>query len=254
MVLALLPDRGKTMQWGALIVTLITFGLTLHLPAHYVGTAAAGSFQFVTDVPWIAAPLIRYHLGVDGLGMWLVVLTGLLAPLGRAWFMERDRLAEEDVLRLVPAAAGRDAGDLRGPGPLPLLRVLGAFAGADDDSHRDLRPYTGSPQGSDQVLHLRVCSVGLAAGRDSLAVCEDGHLRSAAAGCACEFACDLIEYAGALALLACIPVCFRGQGSYLSAAWLVEGCDRRGTDCDGHGARRQDGTLFDPALLVCDLS
>ncbi len=81
-VLALLPDRGKTMQWGALIVTLITFGLTLHLPAHYVSGTPAGSFQFVTDLPWIAAPAIRYHLGVDGMSMWLTVLTGFLAPLG----------------------------------------------------------------------------------------------------------------------------------------------------------------------------
>ena len=81
-LLALLPDKGKTMQWGALIVTLITFLLTLHLPAHYLNTAPAGSFQFVQDIPWISAPAIRYHLGVDALGMWLIVLTGFLAPLG----------------------------------------------------------------------------------------------------------------------------------------------------------------------------
>ena len=80
--LALLPDRGKWMQWGALLVTLITFGLTLHLPFHYFNSAPVGSFQFVADHPWIAAPAIRYHLGVDALGMWLVVLTGFLAPLG----------------------------------------------------------------------------------------------------------------------------------------------------------------------------
>jgi NADH-quinone oxidoreductase subunit M len=70
------------MQWGALVVTLITFGLTLHLPAHYNGGAPAGTFQFTQDQAWISAPAIRYHLGVDALGMWLVVLTGFLAPLG----------------------------------------------------------------------------------------------------------------------------------------------------------------------------
>jgi NADH-quinone oxidoreductase subunit M len=81
-VLALLPDKGKTMQYGALAVTLITFLLTLHLPAHFNNAVAAGSFQFELNIPWISAPAIRYHLGVDGLGMWLVVLTGFLAPLG----------------------------------------------------------------------------------------------------------------------------------------------------------------------------
>jgi NADH-quinone oxidoreductase subunit M len=82
LLLALLPDRGKTMQWAALAVTLLTFGLTLHLPFHYSYASQPGSFQFERNVPWIAAPAIHYHLGVDGLSMWLMVLTGLLAPLG----------------------------------------------------------------------------------------------------------------------------------------------------------------------------
>ena len=80
-LLAVLPDRGRTMQWGALAVTLVTFLLTLHLPA-YFGGAPAGGFAFEQDLPWIALPAIRYHVGVDGLSMWLVVLTGFLAPLG----------------------------------------------------------------------------------------------------------------------------------------------------------------------------
>lgn len=82
LLLALLPDRGKTIQWAALAVTLVTFGLTLHLPFHYSYSNPAGSFQFEQNVSWIASPAVRYHLGVDGLSMWLMVLTGLLAPLG----------------------------------------------------------------------------------------------------------------------------------------------------------------------------
>jgi NADH-quinone oxidoreductase subunit M len=86
-LLALLPDRGKMMQWGALAVTLLTFVATLHLPSHYDYSAAAnlegaGSFQFVQNHEWISSPAIRFHLGIDGLSMWLVVLTGFLAPLG----------------------------------------------------------------------------------------------------------------------------------------------------------------------------
>ncbi len=81
-LLALLPDKGKLMQWGALAVTLVTFVCTLHLPFHYDYGAASGGFQFATDLQWVASPAIRYHLGVDGLSMWLVVLTGILAPLG----------------------------------------------------------------------------------------------------------------------------------------------------------------------------
>jgi NADH-quinone oxidoreductase subunit M len=82
LLLALLPDRGKIMQWGALAITLLTFLLTLHLPVHYASAAQTDSFRFVQDLPWIPTLAIRYHLGIDALGMWLVVLTGFLAPLG----------------------------------------------------------------------------------------------------------------------------------------------------------------------------
>ncbi len=90
--LALLPDRGKLQQSVALAVTLLTFLCTLHLPAYYNYAAATVSpqafqsadsgYQFAQNFSWIASPAIRYHLGVDGLSMWLVVLTGFLAPLG----------------------------------------------------------------------------------------------------------------------------------------------------------------------------
>lgn len=81
-LVALLPDTGKTSQWTALGITLLTFLATLHLPAHFNYGAPSGTFQYDQDIPWIASPVIRYHLGADGLSMWLVVLTGLLAPLG----------------------------------------------------------------------------------------------------------------------------------------------------------------------------
>jgi NADH-quinone oxidoreductase subunit M len=79
-VVALLPRRGRIIQWFTLFVTLVTFGLTLHLPAYFVHRQPG--FQFEVNLPWISSPAIRYHLGVDGISMWLVVLTGFLAPLG----------------------------------------------------------------------------------------------------------------------------------------------------------------------------
>jgi len=81
-VFVLLPDRNRIPQWSALGVTLLTFLLTLYLPFHYVYGTPAGTFQFEQNLQWIASPNIHYHVGIDGLSMWLVVLTGLLAPLG----------------------------------------------------------------------------------------------------------------------------------------------------------------------------
>lgn len=79
-LIALLPDRVKLPNWIALLTSLITFGFTLHLPAHFV--SGQPGFQFVVNRPWIQNPAIFYHVGVDGLSMWLVVLTGILAPIG----------------------------------------------------------------------------------------------------------------------------------------------------------------------------
>ena len=80
LLVAVVPDRLKLPNWVALATTLITFVLTLHLPAHFV-TGLRG-FQFQVIRPWIDNPAIYYHVGVDGLSLWLVVLVGLLAPVG----------------------------------------------------------------------------------------------------------------------------------------------------------------------------
>ena len=80
LVIALLPRQGRAVPWCAFLVSLLTFAFTLHLPSHYdYGTR---SFQFVENYFWIQNPNIHYHLGVDGISLWLVVLTGFLAPLG----------------------------------------------------------------------------------------------------------------------------------------------------------------------------
>jgi len=79
-VVALLPRRGRVIQAFTLLVTLLTFVLSLHLPAHF--DYARHGFQFEVNLPWIAHPAIRYHLGVDGLSLWLVLLTTFLGPIG----------------------------------------------------------------------------------------------------------------------------------------------------------------------------
>lgn len=80
------PNGSKRHAIGALVITLFTLLLTLHLPAHFNYSAAPHTFQFEQNLPWIAlSPAtagIHYHLGVDGLSMWLIVLAAVLAPLG----------------------------------------------------------------------------------------------------------------------------------------------------------------------------
>jgi NADH-quinone oxidoreductase subunit M len=86
LLVLLVPDKGKLPAWVALATAMVTFLLTLHLPAHFLeaapGIGGDRGFKFVQDISWIAMPPIHYHVGVDGLSLWLVVLTGLLAPVG----------------------------------------------------------------------------------------------------------------------------------------------------------------------------
>jgi len=76
----LFPNSARLPNWIALLTALADFVFTLHLPAHF--DAAASGFQFEINRPWIENPAISYHVGVDGLSLWLVVLVGLLAPIG----------------------------------------------------------------------------------------------------------------------------------------------------------------------------
>ncbi|MBI3209067.1 MAG: NADH-quinone oxidoreductase subunit M [Candidatus Solibacter usitatus] len=62
-----------------LLVSLAIFVVSLGLTAPFLDKG--NGTWFVTDVPWIQSPEIRYHVGLDGLSVWLVLLTTLLTPI-----------------------------------------------------------------------------------------------------------------------------------------------------------------------------
>jgi NADH-quinone oxidoreductase subunit M len=98
--LMLLPRRNSAIRWIALLISLVTFGLSLYLPWSF--TYHQAGFQLETNYPWIGNA-IRYHLGVDGISMWLVLLTTFLVPLGVlvSWKSIHDRVKEFFILLLV---------------------------------------------------------------------------------------------------------------------------------------------------------
>jgi NADH-quinone oxidoreductase subunit M len=79
LIALLLPrDNPKLVRNFTLAVSVLTFLLSLLLiPAVQ---ANPKQMSYVTDVPWIEYPSIRYHVGVDGLSLWLVILSTLLTP------------------------------------------------------------------------------------------------------------------------------------------------------------------------------
>jgi len=78
---ALLMLRADDHVWirrVALAVALVEFGLSLLLIRGFVPDSA--QFQFGEFHNWIPSPPIHYHLGVDGISLFLVLLTTFLTP------------------------------------------------------------------------------------------------------------------------------------------------------------------------------
>ncbi len=78
-VVLLLPKQGRAAWYWALFVTLATFLLSLLLFFNWrVGEAG---YQFVERYPWIPSLGIQYFVGVDGISLFLVLLTTFLGPI-----------------------------------------------------------------------------------------------------------------------------------------------------------------------------
>jgi NADH-quinone oxidoreductase subunit M len=73
------PDRERVVRALALGVSLATFAVTLLLWWRFDPSSA--DYQFVERHAWLPAFGIQYLLGVDGISLFLIVLTGFLTPL-----------------------------------------------------------------------------------------------------------------------------------------------------------------------------
>ena len=65
--------------------------------------ASIGAFKFEIDKVWITNPNIHYHMGIDGISVWLVVLTTFLTPLCVliSWTSIHERVKEFFILLLI---------------------------------------------------------------------------------------------------------------------------------------------------------
>ena len=68
------------LKWLTLGFTLLNFLLSLALFSKSAVVGASG-FSFEQNVPWIRAINTNYHVGVDGLSFWLVILTTFIMPI-----------------------------------------------------------------------------------------------------------------------------------------------------------------------------
>jgi NADH-quinone oxidoreductase subunit M len=72
-------QRDGAVRWLALAVAIAVFADTLLLWALF--NPAQPEFQFVERYDWIPAFGIQYAVGVDGISLFLIVLTGFLTPI-----------------------------------------------------------------------------------------------------------------------------------------------------------------------------
>jgi NADH-quinone oxidoreductase subunit M len=73
------PEREPVVRWVALIGSLVTFAASLLLWVRFDPTSA--DYQFVENLQWMPMFGIRYHVGIDGISLFLIILTTFLTPL-----------------------------------------------------------------------------------------------------------------------------------------------------------------------------
>ena len=86
-LLGLVPKNDGLIRYGALVITLTTFVASLGVMANF--DAGEAGFQLGSSAEWIPEWGVGYLTGVDGISLWMVMLTTFLTPLAvlASWSM-----------------------------------------------------------------------------------------------------------------------------------------------------------------------
>ncbi len=84
MFLGLIPkDFVKIHRYGALLISILTFLASISIYQSF--SSNSYHFQMVEFIPWIKSLGISYKIGVDGISIWLILLTTFISIIG-IWF------------------------------------------------------------------------------------------------------------------------------------------------------------------------
>ena len=78
-LLALSGQNKNAVRWTALAFSLAAFVLTLILWRHF--DSSSGSLQFQERHAWISYLSVEYHVGIDGLGLLMLLLSSIVVPI-----------------------------------------------------------------------------------------------------------------------------------------------------------------------------
>jgi len=77
-VVTLFLRKDSAIKWWALFVTVANF--IISLPLYFYFQSGTAEMQFVEHIPWMPDLGVSYHLGIDGISLFLVLLTTFLTP------------------------------------------------------------------------------------------------------------------------------------------------------------------------------
>jgi len=81
LIILVLPKESKdVIRTFSLVASTAIFLISLGLLGPFWFNSP-GKFVFETDIPWIDSPAIHYHVAIDGISLFLVILTTLLTPI-----------------------------------------------------------------------------------------------------------------------------------------------------------------------------
>jgi len=106
-VALMLVDRGREalLRGAALAIAVATF--LISLPLYFGFDAGSADYQFEIVARWMPSLGVGYHVGIDGISLWLVLLTTFLTPiaLASAWHAVEDR-GKEFLITLLTLETG----------------------------------------------------------------------------------------------------------------------------------------------------
>ena len=100
-LLVIMPRENKDLlKWIALVTTLVN--LAVSLPLYFNFAAGEPGYQFEEVAAWIPAFNIGYHIGIDGLSLFLVLLTTFLSAVAvlSSWTAITEQVKEYLALML----------------------------------------------------------------------------------------------------------------------------------------------------------
>jgi NADH-quinone oxidoreductase subunit M len=71
--------RHDLIRWVAFLTAVVTF--IFSLPLYFMFDSNTWRMQFVENIPWVSEFGISYHMGIDGISLFLVLLTTFLSAL-----------------------------------------------------------------------------------------------------------------------------------------------------------------------------